>query len=305
MDSIDYLRYLKSKESVDRRSLSSHVYNRLFSLLKEMYSKEGTINVLDVGAGLGSSFKRLLPGIPTPSIDYTVIDIEPSHVEVAEQEITLWLKDEGYSIEKRGASVVGKCGEQTVELKFVTGDALAYGRRHTDAFDLIVGQAFLDILPLDDALNSLFNALRPGGLYYFPITYDGLTTLVPVLDDAFDAEIAHQFNRSMDTRKDGTTAGSTAGRQLLTRLPAAGARIEAVGSSDWIVRPNTRSTGYPDDEAYFLQCILSLMYKEACKADTIPQAKLDKWYDARRMQLQYAGLSYIAHQLDYVGRFLG
>jgi len=305
MDSIDYLRYLKSKESVDHRSLSTHVYNRLFSLLHKMYSKEDRINVLDVGAGLGSSFKRLLPGILTPSIDYTVIDIEPSHVEVAEKEITLWLKDKGYTIEKRGRLVVGIRGDQTVEVKFVTGDALAYGRRHTDAFDLIVGQAFLDILPLDDALKSLFNALTPGGLYYFPITYDGLTTLVPVLDDAFDAEIEHQFNRSMDTRKDGTTAGSTAGRQLLTRLPAAGARVEAVGSSDWIVRPNMRSTGYPDDEAYFLQCILYLMYKEACKADTIPRTKLDKWYDDRRMQLQHCCLSYIAHQLDYVGRLVG
>ena len=60
----------------------------------------------------------------------------------------------------------------------------------------------------------------------------------------------------MDTRRcRGQPSGSSrTGRRLFGRLKAAGARVVAAGSSDWVVWPGP--DGYPADEAYFLHCII-------------------------------------------------
>ena len=63
-----------------------------------------------------------------------------------------------------------------------------------------------------------------------------------------------------------------------------------------------RSGGYPEDEEYFLRCILWLV-EQALRADTeLPVASVEGWLRQRHGQLHARELIFIAHQLDIVGR---
>ena len=129
-------------------------------------------------------------------------------------------------------------------------------RENRHRFDLIIAHALLDLLHLPTALPSLLQMVRPAGLFYFSINFDGATLFVPEVDPGLDGRIEALYHRSMDTRMtDGQPSGdSRTGRRLFHALRGCGAEVLAAGSSDWVVHPV--GGGYPADEAYFLGCIL-------------------------------------------------
>ena len=302
----DYVRYLKAKETVDRRSINMHVFNTFIEQINSKINIHGTISIVDVGSGLGSSFKRIFESVANGHIDYTIVDIEEAHVTTAQAEIAQWLRGKGYAIQEENAGDIGvKDNMRSVDLHFETADALALTSESAQTFDGLVGQAFLDIVPLESGLRALFEALKPNGVFYFPINFDGISALLPVVDRARDTLVEEIFHRSMDERDGGRTGGSQTGRQLLEELPNAGAAIDAVGASDWIVRPTPSGDPYPYDEAYFLKSILKFMHDELTASDDIISEEVATWYDQRRSQLHEGKLKYIAHQLDYTGRFVG
>lgn len=291
---------------LDKRSVSSHVFSTFKEHLSDYAEARQNIQILDVGAGLGSSFKRIYDLGIGSRIDYTVVDIEDLHVATARTEIRRWLSERGHVIrDKSPRHIVATDVGREVNCQFVTADALRFAAESSDAFDVLVGQAFLDIIPLKTGLKALFKALRPGGVFYFPINFDGISALLPVEDKARDTLVEDIFHQSMDERNDGRTGGSQTGRQLLNILPLVGARIDAVGASDWIVRPLPGSDKYPHDEKYFLGCILKFMHNELMKSERISSEARAEWYQQRCEQLELAQLKYIAHQLDYTGRFVG
>jgi len=303
---IDYVRYLKAKETVDKRSINTYVFNTFIKHISNRIDIRDTISVLDVGSGLGSSFKRIFESVAHGHINYTIVDIEEAHVTTAKVEIAQWLRGKGYAIQEDNAGDIGvKDNVRSVDLHFETADALALASESAQTFDGLVGQAFLDIVPLESGLSALFEALKPNGVFYFPINFDGISALLPVVDRARDTLVEEIFHRSMNERDGGRTGGSQTGRQLLTALPTAGAAIDAVGASDWIVRPAPNGDSYPYDEAYFLKSILKFMHDELTASGEITSEEVATWYDQRRSQLHEGKLKYIAHQLDYTGRFVG
>lgn len=303
---VDYVRYLNAKEPIDKRSINTYVFNTFIKHIKSVLKTNRSIGILDVGAGLGSSFKRIHESVGHGHIDYTVVDIEEAHVKTAQAEITQWLRGNGYSIQEESAEGIRiKEDSRSVHCHFVTADALTLASESAQVFDAVVGQAFLDIIPLESGLTALFKSLKPDGAFYFPINFDGISALLPVVDRARDTLVEEIFHRSMDERKDGRTGGSQTGRQLLEVLPAVGARIDAVGASDWIVRPTLNADSYPDDEEYFLKSILKFMHNELKESEQITSEEIAVWYEQRRSQLHEGELKYIAHQLDYAGQYVG
>ena len=303
---VDYVRYLNAKEPVDKRSISTYVFDTFINHIKNTLKANKSIRVLDVGAGLGSSFKRIFESVTHGHVDYTIVDIEKAYVKTAQKEVTQWLRGKGYSVQEDNADDIRvKDGLRSVHCHFVTADALTLASESAQAFDALVGQAFLDIVPLESGLTALFKALKPNGAFYFPINFDGISALLPVVDQKRETLVEEIFHRSMDERDDGRTGGSHTGRQLLDVLPAVGARIDAVGASDWIVRPTPNAGSYPDDEEYFLKSILKFMHNELAASESITSEEVAAWYDQRLSQLHEGELKYIAHQLDYAGQFVG
>ena len=169
------------------------------------------------------------------------------------------------------------------------------------AYDLVIAQAVLDILDASIAVGQVFRMLPVGGLYYFPIHFDGNTIFEPTFDPMFDAEIERLYHASMDNRVvDGVASGdSCTGRHLFGTIRAAGGTIKAAGGSSWVVHSDGQV--YPSDEAYFLHYIVDGVYQELAKCSEISQPFLWQWAGVRHSQIEAGELVYIAHQLDFFG----
>lgn len=267
----DFQEYLRAKRSVDDRALNRRVLERLRAELPD------DPRTVEVGAGIGTGITRLLDWEVLPErVEYTAIDDRSENVAAAREHLV----EEGFT--EDGERLVR--GDTTVSL--VAGDAFEVLSDEAE-YDLLVAQAFLDLVEIDDALPTLFDALSPKGLAYFPITFDGETVFEP--SHPLDDRVLGAYHRDMD--REGT---SETGRQLLAAVPDAGGEVLAAGSSDWVVYPP-----YSRDERVFLAAILDTI--EGALADELGD-DLEEWLGVRRRQLHEGELIYVAHQLDVLAR---
>ncbi len=162
--------------------------------------------------------------------------------------------------------------------------------------DLLIAHAFLDLLPMPKSLPDLFSLLKPGGLAWLTLNFDGVTSFEPVIDPALDAKIEQLYHLTMDERPTG--GDSQSGRHLFKYLQDAGANILAAGSSDWVVYPHDGH--YPADEAYFLHFILHFFEESLTGHPELDTDTFTAWLRERHAQVKHAELVYIAHQMDFL-----
>lgn len=272
-----FTRYLAAKKTVDDRSLNHFVWQTLAGALPDR-----PLDVLEVGAGAGAMIARL--GERGLGGRYTAIDADATSIAAAEK----WLAAAGSPF--------------AVELETVDVHDFARRERGRRAWDLLLAHAFLDLVDAPALLPRLFTLLRPGGLVYFTINFDGLTALEPPVDAEFDEQVIALYHRTMDERRAGgrPTGGSRAGRALLSQIPAAGGEILAAGSSDWLVLP--RDGAYPADEAYFLRHMLHFFESSLSGRPELDGERFARWLARRHAQVDAAELILIAHQIDVCGR---
>jgi predicted O-methyltransferase YrrM len=267
-------RYLEAKRTVDDRALDRRVRDRLLAELPD------APRIVEAGAGTGATVARLVDwGITAGT--YRGIDRDPGVLEVAR--------------ERRAADLDGEpipSGFRVDDLSvtFAAGDALE--RLGDGRADLVVAQAFLDLVPIPDAMDAFRRALAPGGLVYAPITFDGGTVFQP--DHPADEAITAAYHDHVDAAPG---RDARAGRHLLDRCRTRDGDLLAAGASDWIVHPRDGG-GYPADERYFLATILSFV-AEAVRG-TVDGA--EAWLETRRRQLAEGTLTYVAHGYDVLYR---
>ncbi|MFC7078422.1 class I SAM-dependent methyltransferase [Haloarcula halophila] len=271
------VRYLEAKRTVDERALNRRVRDALVARLPDAPS------VVEFAPGTGVTVPRLLDWGLEPS-HYVGIEQDRELVESARETHRTDLEERGYTVTRTDDGfAVGPDG--SVEVEFVVGDATAVEDRDAD---LVIAQAFADLVAHDVLLDAIDRALGPEGLAYLPITFDGTTLFQP--DHPADDRIERAYHDSIAGQpgRDPRT-----GRHLMERFRAADGELLAAGSSDWIVRP--RAYGYPADERYFLECILGFV------ADAVADGPVDgaqDWLATRRRQLADEALTYVAHQYD-------
>lgn len=280
-----FTHYLAAKKSVDDRALNRLVWQRLAEAVTIRQS-EARLRVLEIGAGIGAMGERVVEWGLLSAGEYTAIDNEAENVAGIR--------------ERLGA------GQGGLALIAEVADAFAFAARPEQAqrYDLLIAHAVLDLFDVPRALPRLLQPLKAGGLCYFTINFDGATIFEPTIDSALDGLIEALYHRSMDERiTDGQPSGdSRTGRHLFHLLPACGVEILAAGSSDWAVYPlNGR---YPHDEAYFLHCILHFVESTLTGHPELDGAAFARWVAERRRQIEAGELVYIAHQMDFVGRFV-
>lgn len=337
----DYPRYLAAKRTVDDRAVNERVLRRLAGELEG----RDRVRVLNLGAGIGGVVERLVERDVFPErceISCALVDVREENVAAARERLPAWARSEGYSVTEHTDTVTESIdgpdsagvmerdsgfriedGKRTIDIEAHVADAFEAVER--GEWDLLVGQAFLDLFDLDETLPRLLSALGPGGLCYFPITFDGGTIFEPRVD----LLPSHRLQRAFHAHIDRGGGDSRAGRHLLTRLPQEDVAIVAAGSSDWVIHP--RSPGvpasadtdahaagsdgdaYPADEATFLRFIVDTIADALTegardaedRADdepTIAPEVLREWRERRHAHLDSGALVYIAHQLDVLGR---
>ncbi|MBI5304548.1 MAG: class I SAM-dependent methyltransferase [Chloroflexi bacterium] len=281
-----FTRYLAAKKTVDDRALNRVVWDAFVAALPPQ-SRAAPVRVIEVGAGIGTMVERLIERGVLTHATYTALDASAEHIAELVRRL-------------RAPQRI------TVEpLAVELFDWLA--RAETRTYDALIAHAFLDLLDLTRALPRLLDVLRPGGVFYFTLNFDGATIFEPVIDAVFDTELERLYHETMDARRvNGVASGdSRAGRHVFALLRQAGAEIFQAGSSDWVVFGSTR--GYPADEAYFLRFIVHTLDRALGEHPALAdrRARFRDWIAQRHAQIETGSLVYIAHQLDFVGRVAG
>ncbi len=262
------------------------------------------LRVLEVGCGIGTMLERLLDWGLLTRAAYTGIDVAPEFIRAAAARFRAYAaaRQASLTVEPGGAMLVSTPAQE-VRVTFEAADLFDFLDRAPgkSAWDLLVAHAVLDLIDLPTALPRLLSRLAPGGLFYFSLNFDGVTAFEPPIDPDLDALIETLYHHTMDTRRcRGKPSGSSrTGRQLFGSLKAAGARVVAAGSSDWVVFPGP--DGYPADEAYFLHWIIDTLDRALNGHPELDRGRFQAWIAQRHRQIEAAELTYIAHQLDFLG----
>jgi len=298
----NFQRYLASKQPIDDRALNADVWATFASsLAQRQTSREAA--VVEIGAGIGTMLHRLLGRGVLWNGRYLGVDANPGNAHRAEALLASWARQHGWLVQRHGVRHQLTAPHVRISARFLPADYAAFARGPAQryAWDAVLAHAFLDLVPLETAVPSLLALLRPGGLFYFSLNFDGETILLPTIDDAFDDQVIDAYHRTMDDRRiRGKPSGdSHTGRHLLARLPSLGGTILAAGSSDWVVVP--RGGRYPDGEAYFLHFICHTLWTALRRSERIDPIRLKRWIERRHRQIEQGELIYIAHQLDVVG----
>jgi SAM-dependent methyltransferase len=297
-----FTRYLAAKRSVDDRALSRQAWERL---AEELAARRGNepLRILELGCGIGTMFERLAMAGLIDRAHYTAIDFEPENINLAYRRLREWGRANGLEVAEMDSGMVYSASGREIRLELAAVDVFDFARAQTgrQVWDLLVANAFLDLVDLPASLPHLFQLLKPGGLFYFTLNFDGVTALEPPVDPDLDHIVEQVYHRTMDERRlDGKPSGdSHTGRHLFAYLRAAGAQLLEAGGSDWLVYPG--KDGYPGDEAYFLHFIIQTIFSALYDRPEIDPASLAGWAACRHEQVERGELVYVAHQLDFLG----
>lgn len=301
---LSFTRYLAAKKSVDDRALNS----RVWQVLKQSIHRgepDRPVNVLEIGAGIGTMIERIAGWDLLDYADYIALDNQAENIAIASQRLPQWANQQGFTSRRgpRGEMVFERPGKKfTICLE--TSDLFNFiaregGKRN---WELLVAHAFLDLMNIPIALPQILSLAEAQGLFYFSINFDGATILEPPIEPGLDERILRLYHRSMDERMTGgmLSGDSRAGRHLFALLRQAGATLLEAGASDWVVFPGPR--GYPEDEAYFLHFIVETIHQALLGHPELDQGDFEAWVSKRHAQVERQELVYIAHQLDFVGK---
>jgi SAM-dependent methyltransferase len=294
---LDYARYLAAKTTVDDRALNRHVLAELCRLMQA-----GAPRVLEVGAGLGTMVARLMDWGVVGAGEYVLLDADRRLLDCSRR----WLADWAAARGLRSDLLPDGLRVGDIRVRLMHAELGRYlEEAHGAPTDVLIANAVLDLVDVPAVLPGLLRLLVPGGVYWFTINYDGESIFAP--GHPHDDRIMQAYHRDMDERcRYGRPAGeSRTGRRLFHYLRAAGAPALAAGSSDWVVSAGPDGN-YPGDEAYFLRSILNTIQAALRSGkDRVEPADLAGWLAVRGRQLAAGELVYIAHQLDFVGRWPG
>jgi SAM-dependent methyltransferase len=305
--SYNFTRYLSAKKSVDDRALNKTVWESLASAVAS-YPVEDRLRVLEIGAGIGTMVERTLDWGLLSRATYLALDAEQANISEAASRLPSWALDNGYTVENASRNNIRVRGkDQEVLVKLETADVFEFLDRGlaNSKWDVLIANAFLDLIDVPATLPALLSLLKPGGLFYFTITFDGATIVQPEVDRALDAQIEALYHETMDHRVIGgkPSGDSRTGRHFFEHVRSAGATVIEAGASDWVVFAGPE--GYRGDEAYFLHFIIHTIGSALEGQSALDQERLAWWVRERHTQIDQGRLVYIAHQIDFFGRVSG
>lgn len=301
--SYDFRRYLASKVQLDDRCLNVHVRQALEQNLKDLKT-DGQLQVLELGAGIGTMIDRLIGWGLLEGAEYLALDLIPANLEQATERL------QRRTVNQQQVGPPGETGltiqvpNGSLKLTFEVADATEYIHRQglQGSWHWIIAHAFMDLVDLDAMLPGMARMLAENGLLYLTHNFDGVTRFTPEIEPALDAHIESLYHQSMDERTvDGQPSGdSQTGSRLLSILPEYGIDVIAAGASDWVVHPYRHT--YLGDEAYFLHHIIETMDQQLRDHPQLDQNQFRAWVKRRHLQVEAGELSYIAHQIDILGK---
>ena len=284
--------YLLSKKTVDDRSINPHVFKKMESCFTGK-----RLRIIEVGSGIGTMLIRLLSWGFIKNGEYVLVDEMFENIEFARQYIADWAGQNNFKLEwvnKNQVHLFSDVVDLVVTLE--QSDVFEFISKNQRLADLIIAHAFLDLLPMPTSLTKLFSLLKPGGLAWLTVNFDGVTTFEPSIDVELDQKIEFYYHKSMDMRQTG--GDSKSGRHLFGYFVEMKVEILSAGASDWVV--HSMQGKYMEDEGYFLKFILYFFELSLNNHPNLDQTDFGNWLEKRRKQVDSGELVYIAHQMDFL-----
>lgn len=271
--------YLGAKKEVDQRSLNLRVWNRFIQELEKGFHPT---KILDLGAGNGSFLERLLKHTELRDFEYVPLDADRELLD------NLLHTQDQELLRRRGIRI------RPIQARIET-----FLEQHNQSWDLLISNAFFDLINLDQWGPSLFSLVQPGGLFYSTLLFDGVTTFLPPLDPKTDLLVEEMYHQSMQGRGQ---SGSRAGRTLLAKLLSSDLTVLEAGPSDWVIYAHQGS--YTEGEQQLLEAILDFHQSvfEENGSDPELQRVFPEWIYQRRAQLIKGELVLLTHQWDLLAK---
>lgn len=293
-ETFDYPEYLAIKQAIDDRSLNQSVWQTMAAWLKPQ-AVSPTFRILEIGAGTGAMLLRLLDAGLIGHCNYYAVELEPGFARVAENELSVWAGAHGFKMEVIDSlRWTLKKAEKVIEVQWLNADILElasvfdYGY-----FDLLIGHAVIDLLPVPVCMPGLLKLVKPGGGYYFSLNFAGVTTFSP--SHPRDLEITAAYHRDMDTRFTGLEWRASQTGQVLGRwLKGQEHLVLDEGASDWQISAEPTPSAAANR---FIGNILDTMAKALAGREG-----LEDWLKQRRQQADSGNLLFFAANRDYFGR---
>jgi SAM-dependent methyltransferase len=149
------IHYLEAKRTVDDRALNQQCWTCLARELARL-SGDRPLQVLEVGAGVGTMVERFVEWGISRNIDYKAIDVDPTLLARASERLPKWAQARGWRTEplkSNGLTLEGL--DQRITVEFLTGDVFNMAEQESKVWDLVMAHAFLDLVDLHRALPCL------------------------------------------------------------------------------------------------------------------------------------------------------
>ncbi len=295
-DSQRFIRYLAVKRDIDDRSLSQSVWRKLRRRLRQA-DRWRPLDVIEMGGGIGTMFARTLDWALTPHMQYTLIEANSDCLAECESRLKhlpyISMGPENRFHGQAPSGVAFALEMSCADIYAVIDDPNMFNR-----WDLVMAHAVMDLVNIPETLYGFQRLLRPGGLLYLTLNYDGLSCFLPQWETEFEEMLVSRYHHSMDHRViEGRRSGSSrSGRQLIMHLLSAKLPLIAVGNSDWIVLP--QQGGYTGGEAFFLEFIVQTIQRQLQQDSAVDQPKLARWAKRRMCQIAAGELIFMARNLD-------
>lgn len=293
-ETFDYPEYLAIKQAIDDRSLNQSVWQAMAAWLKPL-AVNPEFRILEIGAGTGAMILRLLDANLLGHCQYYAVELEPAFARVAENELSVWARAHGFTMDVADPSRwVLKNAGKGVEVQWLTAEILELAEAFAPGyFDLLIGHAVIDLLPVPACMPGLLKLVKPGGGYYFSVNFAGVTSFSP--PHPRDHEISAAYHCDMDRRFPGLEWRASQTGQLLGRwLQGQGHLVLSEGSSDWQISAESTPSAAANR---FIGNILDTMAKALSGRDG-----LEDWLTLRRQQADSGNLLFLAANRDYFGR---
>jgi SAM-dependent methyltransferase len=294
---IPFTSYLEAKRWIDDRSLNKRV---LETLRRSLPRKR--LRVVEFGSGIGTMITRLIEWDILKEADYFACDPDDGCISCIPRYLEGWAIQERCRFREVPGALELKGGGKEVRINLLhSDDAEAVNDPNIHGSDLVIANSFLDLVDLPQALERILSVLRPNGLFYLTLNFDGLSAFHPVKDPQVDTLIVQRYHARMDEHGQDPHLHrrSQTGRDLIRWLEEMDVRILDIGCSDWVVAP--MESGYSEEERTFLHSIIGMVEAELHGDGGIDAADLDGWVERRHDQVEKGIMIYIAHQLDVVG----
>ena len=198
---IDFPRYLAAKKTVDDRALNRVVWDRLKGALSALKPDE-PLRILELGCGIGTMVERLLDWGLVEKVEYRGIDTLVENIQTAHNRLPTWADQNGYQILSVGDGLQLQKDSLNWNIIFQAADFRSF-QANQGYYDLLIANAFLDLINIPEALPQFARLLSPQGFFYFTINFDGCTIFEPVSDEILETKIIDLYHQSMDLRQGG------------------------------------------------------------------------------------------------------